>query len=93
MTKRDVTKLNIFLQKSLRRLMKIYWPMKISNKEIRNQANITTISEQIFQKHWKFISHILRMDPNKHLMTALTCAPEGRRSPKETWRKTAENER
>ena len=31
MAKRDATKLNVFLHKSLRRLMKIYWPMKLLN--------------------------------------------------------------
>ena len=96
MTKRDTTKLDVFLHKSLRRIMKIYWPMKISNEEIRNRANISTISEQIFRRRWKFIGHILRIDPSKHPKTALTWAPEGRRSrgrPKETWRRTAEKER
>ncbi|KAL9988231.1 hypothetical protein ACROYT_G002653 [Oculina patagonica] len=70
--------------------------MKISNEEIRNRANINTISEQIFRRRWKFIGHILRMDPSKHPKTALTWAPEGRRSrgrPRETWRRTAERER
>ena len=75
----DATKLDVFLHKSLRRIMKIYWPMKTSNEEIRNRANISTISEQIFRRRWKFIGHILRMDPSKHLKTALTWAPEGRR--------------
>jgi len=67
--------------------------MKISNEEIQKRANISTISEQIFQWHWKFIGHILRMDPNTHPKTALTWAPEGRRShgrPKETWWRTVE---
>ena len=96
MTKLDATKLDVFLHKSLRRIMKIYWPMKTSNEEIRNRANISTISEQIFGRRWKFIGHILRMDPSKHPKTALTWAPEGRRRrgrPKETWRRTAERER
>jgi len=96
MAKRDASKLNVFLHKSLRRLMKIYWPVKISNEEIRKRANSSTISEQIFRRRWKFIGHVLRMDPNKHPKTALTWAPEGRRSrgrPKETWRRTAEKER
>ena len=96
MTKRDATKLDVFLHKSLRRLMRIYWPMKISNEEVRNRANISTISEQIFRRCWKFIGHVLRMDPNKHPKTALTWAPEGSRSrgrQKETWRRTAERER
>ena len=61
------------------------------------RANISTISEQIFRRRWKFIGHVLRMaDPNKHPKTALTWAPEGRRirgRPKENWRRTAERER
>ena len=70
MTKRDANMLDVFLHKSLRRIMKIYWPMKTSNEEIRNRANISTISEQIFRRRWKFISHILRRDPGKHSKTA-----------------------
>ena len=96
MTKQDANKLDVFLHKSLRRIMKIYWPMKTSNEEIRNRANISTISEQIFRRRWEFVGHILRMDPSKHPKMALTWAPEGRRSrgrPKETWRRTAEKER
>ena len=76
--------------------MKICWPMKTSNEEIRNRANISTISEEILRRRWKFIGHLLRMDPSKHPKTALTWNPEGRRShgrPKETWRRTAEKER
>ena len=86
-TKRDAAKLNVFLHKSLRRIMKIYWPMKTSNEEIRNRANISTISEQVFRRRWKFIGHILRMDPSNHPKTTLTWAREGKRScgrPKET---------
>ena len=76
--------------------MKIYLPMKISNEEIRNRANISTISEQIFRRRWTFIGHILRMDPNKHPKTVVTWAPEGRQSrgrSKKTWSRTVEKER
>ncbi|XP_068684762.1 uncharacterized protein [Montipora foliosa] len=90
MTKRDATKLDVFLHKSLRRLMKIYWPIKISNEEIRNRANISTISEQIFRRRWMFIGHVLRMDPNKHPKTAFTWAPDGRGSRVQTERDWAE---
>ena len=65
MSKRDATKLDVFLHTRLRRLMKIYWPMKISNEEIRNQANISTISEQIYRRRWKFIGYILRMEASR----------------------------
>ena len=76
MTKRDATKLDVCLHKRLRRLMKTYWAMKVSNEEMPNRANISTISGQIFRRRWKFIGYILRMDPNKHTKTALTWAPE-----------------
>ena len=90
MAERDATKLDVFLHKSPRRLMKIYWPIKISNEEIRNRANISTISEQIFRRRWMFIGHVLRMDPNKHPKTAFTWAPDGRRSRVQTERDLAE---
>ena len=96
MTKRDATKLDVFLHKSLRRIMKIYWPMKTSNEEIRNRASISTINEQIFRRCWKFIGHIFRIEPSKHPKTALTWALEGRLSrgrPKETWCRTGKKER
>ena len=34
MTKRNEAKLDTFLHKCLRRLLKIYWPMKVSNEEV-----------------------------------------------------------
>ena len=70
--------------------------MKVSNEEIHKWANISTTSEQNFRRRWRFIGHVLRMDANQHLKTALTWAPEGKRSrgrPRETWRRTAEKER
>ena len=76
--------------------MKIYWPMKVFNKEIRNQANISPTSEQIYWWNWKFIGQILRMDANQHPKMALTWAPEGKRRrgrPRETWHRTIEKER
>ena len=48
MTKNDVTKLGAFLHKNLRRLMKIYWPMKVPNEEIRNGLTSATALEV----HW-----------------------------------------
>ena len=95
MTKNDMTKLHVFLNKSLKQLMKMYWPMKLkSNEKIRNRANISTISEQIYQQRWRFISCILRMKFNQHPMTAITWSPERkRRRARDTWRRIAKDER
>ena len=39
-----------------------------------------TISDEVKERRWKWISHVLRKDDNCHCMTVLTWAPEGRNS-------------
>ena len=96
MTKRDEVKLDTFLHKCLQRLLKIYWPMKVSNEEVRRRARTCTISEQIRRRRWHWIGHVLRMNNQHNPRIALAWAPEGKRTrerPKVTWRKTVERER
>ena len=96
MTKRDEVKLDTFLHKCLRRLLKIYWPMKVSNEEVRRRARTCTISEQIRRRRWHWIGHVLRMNNQHNPRIALAWAPEGKRTRerrKVTWRKTVERER
>ena len=96
MTKGDEAKLDTFQHKCLRRLLKIYWPMRVSNEEVRRRANTQTISELVRKRRWKWIGHMLRMDNSYLSRVALTLALEGKRErgrPKETWRRTAEKER
>ena len=49
MTKNDATKLDVFLHKNLRRIMKIYWPLKVSNEERiqRIQLSITGLTSTL----------------------------------------------
>lgn len=96
MNKEDERRLDVFQQKGLRRIMKIRWPMRISNEEVRVMSSTKeTVSQVIRRRRWKLIGHILRSD-NEHTKTALTWTPPGKRSrgrPKETWRRTVERER
>ena len=96
MIKSDETKLNVFLHKCLRRIFKIYWPMKVTNEEVRFKTNMEEITQQIKRRRWKLIGHVLRKSVNENTRIALTWTPEGRRKrgrPKETWRRTVERER
>ena len=89
-------KLDTFQHKCLRRLLKIYWPMHVSNEEVRRRANNETIRELVRKRRWTWIGHVLRRDKSCLPRVALTWAPEGKRKigrPKETWRRTVENER
>ena len=55
-------KLNTFQHKCLGRLLKIYWPIRVSNEEVRKRANMETISEQVKRRKWTCTGHVLRMD-------------------------------
>ena len=79
MIKSDETKLNGFLHKCLRRILKIYWPMKVTNEEIRFKANMEEITQQIQCRRWKLIGHVLRKIINENTRIALTWIPERRR--------------
>ena len=90
MTKGDEAKLDTFQHKCLRRLLKIYWPICMSNEEVRRRANSETISELGRKRRWTWIGHVLCMDNRCLPRVALTWAPEGKRKrgkPKETWRR------
>lgn len=96
MTKKDEHMVDTFLHKSLRRILKIYWPQRVSNEEVRERAGIEIISVTIKRRRWKWLGHVLRMENTRHAKLAVTWTPEGKRKrgrPKETWRRTTERER
>ena len=96
MTKEDEDKLDTFQQRCLRRILKIYWPMRVSNEEVRRRTNTEPISKQVRRRRWRWIGHVLRMDKEVNPRIALTWTPEGKRRrgrPRETWRRTVEKER
>ena len=79
MAKGDEAKLDTFQHKWLRRLLKIYWPMRVSNEEVRKRANTDIISDLVRKRRLTLIGHVLRMDNTCLPRVALTWAPEGKR--------------
>ena len=71
-------KIDVFQSRCLRRIFKIRWLERITNKEVLKMAEIENISEDVRRRRWKFIGHIMRKEPNNDCRTALTWAPEGR---------------
>lgn len=85
-------KLEVFQTKSLIRILKIFWPNTISNEDLLKRTGMTTISEIIQARRWRWLGHFLRMPPNSLPRVALRWTPQGKRNrgqPKETWRRTA----
>ena len=96
MNESDAKKIDVFQNRCLRRVMKIKWQDKISNRELLERAKVEKLSEEVRRRRWRFIGHILRQQPDNDCVTALTWTPEGRRKrgrPKTTWRRTVEKER
>jgi len=50
MTKTDEKELDAFLHKSLRRMFKIYWPMQVTNEEIRARAGLEATRKQVARR-------------------------------------------
>ena len=96
MTKRDEHKLDSFQHKCLRKVLKIHWPMKVTDEEVRERTKSERISTQVKIRMWRWIGHVLRMKPDSLPRTALTWAAKGKRKrgrSRETLRRTVEKER
>ena len=92
----DENKIDVFQSRCLRRIFKIRWQERITNKKVLMMAEMENLSEDVRRRRWKFIGHIMWKEPNNDCRTALTWTPEGRRKrgrPRTTWRRTAERKR
>ena len=75
--------------------MKIFWPNKISNKDLHNITNTKDMETLLIQKRWSWLGHVLRKPSEDMTKVVLRWTPEGKRKrgrPKTTWRRTIENE-
>ena len=89
LTKSLEQKLQVFINKSLRNILRIWWPRKISNKELWRQTGQRPIEQEIRQRAWGWIGHTLRR-PDGHVAKR-KWNPQGKRKrgrPQHTWRRT-----
>ena len=95
-TKADERKLNSFQCQCLRRIMKIKWQQRMTNKRVVEMAEINEISCEVRRRRWNWLGHVLRREGENVCFTALGWTPEGRMArerPKITWIRTVERER
>ena len=93
MTASDLNKLSVFHTKSLRWILRIFWPNNISKEQLLVRCRQDWM-ETIMRRKWRWTGHVLnRKDPGNITRTALHWIPEGKRKrgrPKSTWRRTVE---
>jgi len=95
-TKNISHNIEVFQNRCLRRIFRIYWPDMIKNEELLKMAQLPCLTSEVKRRRWKWIGHVLRMKKDATPRTALHWTPEGKRPrgrPKETWRRTVEKER
>ena len=95
MNKYNEKRIDTFIQKCLRRILKIYYPNMISNDELYKLANIQKVSTTIQYRRRRYIGHILRQNPASYQHAVIKWQPQGKRSlgrPRETWKRTAERD-
>ena len=88
-------KLQVFVNKCLRRILKIFWPNTISNSNLLARCDMNAVKFIIRQRKWRWLGHTLRKGPGDITQQALRWNPQGKRKrgrPRNTWRRELEKE-
>lgn len=94
-TKTIENKLQVFINRCLRRIFKIWWPEVISNRELWARAEEEEIGKQIRKRKFGWLGHTLRKSENEIPKKVLHWNPQGKRKqgrPKETWIRSTQAE-
>src|SRR5579871_5016936 len=63
----------------LRRIIRVFSPDKISNNKLLQDTNQESIDNIIRKRRWRWLGHVMRMNPDIPAKIALTWTPEGKR--------------
>jgi hypothetical protein len=83
--------LDVVVNKCLRRILRIWWPNKISNKQLWERTKQETISNCITKRKWGWIGHTWRKPQEEITRQAIDWNPPGNRKrgrPKNTWKRS-----
>ena len=84
-----------FINRCLRRILKIWWPACISNQDLWDHTGQLPPPLQIRKRKLTWIGHTLKKDEGNITRQALRWNPQGKRKrgrPKITWRRSLEQE-
>jgi hypothetical protein len=58
--KNIVNKVQVFVNKCLNRILRIWWPNKLSNEQLWERTKLKTISSCVMKRKWGWIGHTRR---------------------------------
>lgn len=86
----EINKIQVFVNKCLRIICRVFWPNRIRNEDLWKITEQEPMEQQIKRRKWRFIGHTLRR-PNSITKQALEWTPQGHRKvgrPTQTWRRS-----
>jgi hypothetical protein len=95
MTELDRQKLDVFHNGALRRISRIFWADKVTNKALYEGTHSEPMSATVKRKRLKWFGHISRMPQNRIPYVTMNWTPSGKRKkgrPTTTLRSTVKNE-
>ncbi|KYN00607.1 hypothetical protein ALC62_08617 [Cyphomyrmex costatus] len=90
-----ISKLQVFVNKCLRRILRLFWANSPTNEELLRASKQEKIGTEIRRRKWKWIGHTLRKDSHNIAHMAMEYNPQGKRKrgrPAMSWRRTIDNE-
>ena len=91
LTKTIIHQMQVLVNRPIRRILKIFWPVQISNQEMWARAKQRPIELEIRQRNWGWLGHTLRRPPGDVTKAALEWNPQGTRPPRQTPNNMAQN--
>jgi len=91
LTKTIIHQLQVLVNRCIRRILKIFWPVQIPNQELWATAKQKPIELEIRQRKWGWLGHTLRRPPGDITKAALEWNPQGTRFPWQTPNNMAQN--
>nr|KAG5712455.1 hypothetical protein BaRGS_011429 [Batillaria attramentaria] len=90
-TKTSSHKLQTFINRCLRNILNIRYPLVITNQDLWEGTRQVPIEQEIKKRKWGWIGHTLRKSTSNVTRQSLDWNPQGKRKvgrPKQTWRRT-----
>ena len=94
-TRATSKKLQVFIDRCVRTILKIHWSDRITNEELWEKTGQQPVEQEIRQRRWRWVGHTLRKPRESITRQALFWNPQGKRGrgrPKNTWRRDLETE-
>ena len=82
---------HVFVNKCLRYILKLWWPISTTNEELWRMRKQDSIACTTRRRKWNWIGQTLRKDSDNTTRQALVYNPQGKRKqgrPRNTWRRS-----